>query len=1060
MNFNLSTWSIKNPVPTLVLFLVLTIMGSIAFVRLGIDESPNIDVPVVSVSVSQLGAAPAELETQVTRKIEDAIAGIGNIKHITSTVTDGASQTSIEFALGTNTDRAVNDVRDAVSKIRQDMPEGIEEPIIQRIDFVGGPFVTYTVASDRLPAAELSWVVDNDIARALLSVPGVGQVQRAGGVDREIRVNLDPTRLESLGITADTVNNQIRQVNINLPGGRGQVGAGEQSIRFLGSAPSVDDLARVEIQLPSGRHARLDTLGEITDGTSELRQMCLLNNKPVIAFSVIRSTGSNLVDVEKGVDQKIKELTSTLPGNVKIVKLRTNSRYIKDSYDASLESLILGALLAVFVVFVFLKDLRATTLTAIAIPLSVIPSFAVMQWAGFTLNSMSLLGLALVIGILVDDAIVEIENIVRHLRMGKPPLKAAIEAAEEIGLAVIATTLTIVVVFVPVASMGGIPGQFFKQFGLTVTVAVLFSLLVARMITPMIAAYWMQPASTSEVLTSHTGQGGPKGFMRYYEPLLVKAMEHRLLTVVLSILLFAGSIVLFKSMPTSLMANVDRGEVLLNVELPPGSELTETERCVRQVTGIIRRHPEVVDVVGFVGTPTSSKRNSAGNQGDVTRATVYISLKNRHDRKLSQQEFEEAVRPELTAVPGARLSFSRASGLTGKPLRLVLTSPDSELLDKTAETIKDQMRGIDGLYDVTSSAALLRPEILVTPDFDRSARQGVSVQSIARTALIATLGDAEANLAKFNLEDRQVNIRVQLAPAYRKDLRVIENLKVLTSSGKLVPLSSVAHVDFGCGPFQIDRFDRQRQVTLEAGLESSITLGQALKQVHNLPGFKEMPASIVELPLGDAEIQRDIFSGFGTAIGAAVLLIYAVLVVLFGGFLYPLTIMVSLPLSLCGALMGLVLWHQSIGLYALIGITMLMGLVTKNAILLVEYALLKMKEGLPQRTAIMMAGETRMQPILMTTIAMIAGMMPIAMGIGAGSEARSPMAISVIGGLITSTLFTLVVVPVVFTYVDDFQNWLKKLVRGRAGEPEAKANLDARRRSFESSESTVRGDKF
>lgn len=1027
MNFNLSTWSIKNPVPTLVLFLVLTIMGGIAFVRLGIDESPNIDVPVVSVSVAQLGAAPSELETQVTRKIEDAIAGIGNIKHITSTVTDGASATSIEFALGTNTDRAVNDVRDAVSKIRQDMPEGIEEPIIQRIDFVGGPFVTYTVASDRLPAAELSWVVDNDIARALLSVSGVGQVQRAGGVDREIRVNLDPTRMEALGITADMVNLQIRQLNINMPGGRGQIGSGEQSIRFLGSALSVEDLAKVELVLPSGRHARLDTLGTITDGTSELRQMALLNNKPVIAFSVIRSTGSNLVDVEKGVDAKIKELTRTLPGNVKIEKLRTNSRYIKESYDASLESLVFGAALAVFVVFLFLRDFRATCLTAIAIPLSVIPSFAVMQWAGFTLNSMSLLGLALVIGILVDDAIVEIENIVRHLRMGKNPFIAAIEAAEEIGLAVIATTLTIVVVFVPVASMGGIPGQFFKQFGLTVTVAVLFSLLVARMITPMIAAYWMKPAGSHQVLeqTSHTG--GPRGFMRFYEPLLLTCMKHRLITVIFSIILFAASIVLFKSMPTSLMANVDRGEVLLNVELPPGSQLNETARCVEEVTTIIRRHPEVVDVVGFVGTPTSSKRNSAGNQGDVTRATVYISLKPRSQRKINQQEFEETVRPELNVVTGARMSFSRASGLAGKPLRLVLTSADSELLDRTAEQIKDEMREIDGLYDVTSSAALLRPEILVTPDFDRAARQGVSVQSIARTALIATLGDAEANLAKFNLEDRQVNIRVQLDTKYRQDLRVIENMKVMTNSGRLIPLSSVAKVEFGCGPFQIDRFDRQRQVTLESGMESRITLGEALKKVHSLPGFKNMPDSIVELPLGDAEIQRDIFSGFGTAIGAAVLLIYAVLVVLFGGFLYPLTIMVSLPLSLCGALMGLVLWKQSIGLYALIGITMLMGLVTKNAILLVEYALMQMHNGMSQKRAIVLAGETRMQPILMTTIAMIAGMLPIAMGIGAGSEARSPMAISVIGGLITSTLFTLVVVPVVFTYVDDFQQFLKRM---------------------------------
>lgn len=1024
MAFNLSTWSIKHPVPTMVLFLVLTIMGIISFVRLGIDENPNIDLPLVSVSVVQLGAAPAELETQVTRKIEDAIAGIGSIKHIMSTVTDGASATSIEFNLGTNTDRAVNDVRDAVAKIRQDLPQGIDEPIVQRIDFVGGPFVTYTISSNVLPAAELAWVVDNDLARALLSVPGVGQVQRAGGQDREIRINLDPARLESMGITADLVSAQVRRSNINLPGGRGEVGTGEQSIRFLGSAKTVADLAAMEIMLPSGKHARLDSLGTVEDDSSEARQLCLLDNEPVVAFSVVRSMGSNLVEVEKGVDQKIKELTANLPGGVKIAKLRSNSRYIKDSYDASLESLVVGALLAVAVVFIFLRDWRATLISAIAIPLSVIPTFAVMQAAGFTLNGMSLLGLALVIGILVDDAIVEIENIVRHIRMGKAPYPASIEAAEEIGLAVVATTLTIVVVFVPVAAMGGIPGQFFKQFGLTVTVAVLFSLLVARMITPMIAAFCMQAEQKSDK-SEHVFGGF---FMDLYRPILNLALRHRLITVIAAFILFGASIALFKSMPTSLMANIDRGESLLNVELPPGSDLADTARVAAQATEIIKQWPEVVNVVSFVGTPASAKRSGAGNNGDVTHATIYISLKHRTERNKSQAKIEDEIRPRLAAISGARLSFSRSAGLSGKPLRLVLTGADANALEKHAESIKDEMRSIKGLYDVSSTAAILRPEILVTPDFERASRQGVSVESIARTALIATLGDNDSNLAKFNLDDRQIPIRVELDPRYRDDLRTIENLKVSADNGRLVPLSSVAQVSFGSGPFQIDRFDRQRQVTLEASLDSQTTLGEAIKAVHDLPAFKSLPPTIVELPLGDAEIQRDIFSGFGTAIGSAVMLIYAVLVVLFGGFLHPLTIMMSLPLSLCGALIGLVAFNQSIGLYALIGITMLMGLVTKNAILLVEYGLMaKREKGMPQREAIIAAGETRMQPILMTTIAMIAGMLPIALGIGAGSEARAPMAISVIGGLITSTIFTLVVIPVVFTYIDDGQERLKKI---------------------------------
>jgi len=1018
MNWNLSTWSIRNPVPTLVLFLVLTVWGGIAFFGLGIDENPNIDLPVVSVTVTELGAAPSELETQVTRKIEDAIAGIGNIKHISSTVSDGASQTSIEFVLGTNTDRATNDVRDAIAKIRQDLPSGVDEPIVQRVDFVGGPFVTYTVSSSSLPVGELSWLIDNDIARVLLSVPGVGQVQRAGGVDREIRINLDPTRLESLGITADMVNAQIRALNVDLPGGRGEVGAGEQSIRTLGSAMKVEDLAAYSIMLPNGRHARLDSIGTVSDGTSEVRQLCLLDGKPVVAFSVVRSTGSNLVDVEKAVDAKLKGLEKNLPGGVKITKIRTNGKYIQESYEASIDSLIFGALLAVAVIWWFLRDARATLISALAIPLSVIPTFAAMQWAGFTLNGMSLLGLALVIGILVDDAIVEIENIVRHLKMGKPPLKAAIDAAEEIGLAVIATTMTVVVVFVPVAFMGGIPGQFFKQFGLTVTVAVLFSLLVARMITPMMAAYGMK----------ETGEHrGSTPLMRVYDRTLIWALNHRIMTVIGAVILFIASIIMFKAMPTSLITNVDRGEVLLNVELPPGSSINDTRAVAEQLTPIIKKHPEVRNVVSFIGTPTAARRSSAGNQGVVNTGTVFISLVDKTHRKISQQAFEELLRKEIVVVPGARLSFSRAAGMPGKPLRIALTSSDAKLLEKTAEELKDQMRAIPGLSDVTSSAALQRPELLVKPDFDRAARQGVSVQSIASTALIATLGDSDRNLAKFDLSDRQINIRVQLDPRFRDDLQVIGNLQVRGSNGRLLPLRSVASVEFGNGPYQVDRFDRERQVTIEASLDSKTQLGPALKQVHQLPAFKNMPVEIKEQPLGDAEIQRDVFNGFGTAISSAILLIYAVLVILFGGFLHPLTIMMSLPLSLCGALLGLVMFNQSMGLYALIGITMLMGLVTKNAILLVEYALMSMKRGMSRREAIIKAGETRMQPILMTTIAMIAGMVPIALGLGAGSEARAPMAISVIGGLITSTVLTLIVIPVVFTYVDDFQNWLLRI---------------------------------
>lgn len=1016
MNWNISAWSIRRPIPSIVLFLVLGIAGLMAFYTLGVDENPNIDVPIVTVSVGQTGAAPSELETQVTRKVEDALAGIGNIKHITSTVVEGASTTAIEFELGTNSDRAVNDVRDAVARIRQQLPGSINEPVIQRLDFVGGPFATYSVTSPNKSIAELSWIIDNDVSRRLLAVPGVGQVQRAGGVDREIRINLDPAKLEALGLTADMVNAQIKALNINLPGGRGDVGSSEQSIRTLGSAETIAELRAARIPLKSGGWARLDTLGDVIDGAAEPRQRALLDGKPAVAFSVIRSTGSNLVDVGRGADAALQKLQAALPG-VQITKIRTNAKYVMDSYHASFDSLILGAGLAVLVIWIFLRDWRAAVISALAMPLSVIPTFAAMKWAGFTLNNMSLLGLALVIGILVDDAIVEIENIVRHIHMGKRPYEAALEAADEIGLAVVATTFTIIVVFVPVAFMGGIPGQFFKQFGLTVAVAVFFSLVVARLITPMMAAYWMVAPK------EHRGKSL---MVRAYDAMLVWAMENRLATVLIAVAFFVFSLMLFSTIPTSLIQPVDRGETMVSVELPPGSTLDETTATVRRVEKILRARPEVKSTFTAIGTPSSGGRlGGGGGSGVVNTAQIFVTLLPRDERRLSQQQFEDAVRPAIKSVAGARLSFGVTMGLSGK-LQILLASDDPKALQTAAAELVRDMRKVPGLVDVTSGAALQRPEIEVQPDLARAAEQGVSVQSIARTAMIATLGDIDMNLAKFDLPDRQINIRVQLDPAWRNHLQRVSSLKVAAADGHLVPLDSVARVVLGSGPSQIDRYYRQRQVSINASLERGVNLGEALVAVHALPTFKTLPQTVTERPAGDAEIQRDVFAGFAGAMGAAVIGIYAVLVLLFGGFMQPLTIMVSLPLSIGGALMGLIAFRQSLGMYALIGIVMLMGLATKNAILLVEYCLMSMHRGMLRREAIMGAGEARMRPILMTTVAMIAGMMPIALGIGAGSEVRSGMAIAVIGGLITSTFLTLLVVPVVFTFVDDVKEFMAR----------------------------------
>lgn len=1012
----ISAWSIKNPIPVLVFFLALMIAGIISFVGLGIDESPNIDIPIVSVTVTQSGAAPPELESQVTRKIEDAVAGIGNVKHIYSTVNEGTSATTVEFELETDVDRAVNDVRNEISKIRTQLPLDVDEPMVQRLDFVGGPFVTYSVSSSKRDAEELSWLTDNTISRALLGVKGVGQVQRAGGVDREIRVNLNPDKLEALGITADTVNMQLKSLNVNKPGGRGEIGSQEEAVRTLGSALTAESLAATRINLPGQRWARLDTLGSVSDSTSEPRQMALFDNKPVIAFSVVRSSGANMVQVEEGLDKRLELLRKQLPPDVEIKKIRTQTDFVHLSYHAAIDSLLIGGGLAVFVVWLFLKDWRSAVISSLAMPLSLVPTFLVMKIFGFTMNNMSLLGLALVIGVLVDDAIVEIENIVRHMAMGKSPFKAAFDAADEIGLAVVATTMTIIVVFVPVAFMGGIPGKFLWQFGLTVATAVFFSLLVARMLTPLMAAYMLKP------IKEHHDRSW---MMSFYDDTLRWALKHRIKTIVLGVAFFAVSLVLFRLMPTSVMGNIDRGETMMSFDMPPGTPLDATVEVARKLTDILKDQPEVKHVFCQIGTAAEAGgRHGVASGGAVNSGKLYVSLKPRGERKKSQVEFEDAVREKLAAVAGPRLSFLARGGITGK-LKIILVGEDSELLKQYATKLADSMRGIPGLADVISSAALERPEIQVFPDFNRASEQGVSVDAIARTAQIATLGDIDWNLPKFNLPDRQISIRVQLDPKYRENINTIENLKILRSDGKLVPLSSVAKVKFLSGEAQIDRYDRYPQVTIDASLDEGTPLGNALKKVRESKVYKEMPGGIKSIPAGDEEIQKDIFTGFGMALATGVLLIYAVLVLLFGGFLHPLTIMMSLPLALGGALIALIIMGDSLGFYALIGIVMLMGLVTKNAILLVEYCLSIRNTGVPRFQSIIMAGETRMRPILMTTVAMVAGMFPIALRLGAGSEARAPMAVAVIGGLLTSTILTLIVVPVVFTYMDDLEDWIK-----------------------------------
>lgn len=1010
MSFNLSTWSIKNPIPILVSFLVLALAGWFSFTSLGIERNPNIDVPAAIITVTQPGAGPVELETQVTKKIEDSVAGLGNIDQITSSVSESSSTTTVSFVLGTDSNQATNDVRNAVAQIRQDLPQDINEPIVKRLEFAGGSIITYAVSSEQRSIEELSDLVDRRISRVLANVPGVAQVDRIGGVDREIRVDLDSSRLLAYGITATQVNDQIRNFNINLPGGRSEIGGSEQTVRTLGSAKTVEDLSNYRIVLPNGDDVSLGNLGTVEDSYADPRSSAYLNSQPVVGFSVLRSTGSTLVTVETAVREAVENLEKTLPDDLKFNLVFTRAKEIKESYQGTLDDLISGCILTVIVVGLFLRDWRMTLITAIALPLSIIPTFWVMQVFGYTLNGMTLLGLALAIGNLVDDAVCMVENIDTHLLRGKTPYQAAVDASSEIGLAVLASAATIIAVFLPVAFMGGIPGQFFKPFGVTVSVSTIFSSLVAVTITPMVSAYVLKSKKTRFL-----EEDLPRSRWGIYRRLLTWALRHRMTTLLIAVVFFIGSLQLLPFIPQGLFSNPDIGLSTVSVDLPPGSTLKDTESIVQQTTQLLRNNSEVSSVLSNIG---GSKVNTA---------TLYVNLVNKDQRDTSQQEFEEKMRLNFQEIPGARVSFrSQGAGGSGKDVALVLKSENGELLAQTANTLERQMRNIPGLVEVSSSISLVKPEIIITPDPIRAADQDVSVQAIARTASLALIGDNDSNLAKFNLSDRQIPIRVKIASLERTEIENLKNLRVPSSDGTLVPLNSVANISLGSGPAEIERFNRSRRVELGANLEG-LSLGQALTEIRNLPAMNPLPTEVTEEPFGEAKIMRDIFSRFLGALGLAVLGIYGVLVLLYNNFLYPFAILTALPLSIGGAFLGLLIAQKELGLFALIGIVLLMGLVTKNAILLVDFALGALEEGNSQYKATLEAGIHRLRPIMMTSVSTIAGMIPIALALGADGESRSPMAIAVIGGFTTSTLLTLIVVPVIFTYIDTFYRRLRKM---------------------------------
>ena len=1002
----ISAWAILHPVPPVVLFVVLFFIGTIAFVRLPINLSPDLSFPLVQVTVSQPGSAPTEIETQILTKIEGAVASVGNVHKLTSAALEGQALAFIEFQIGTPIDRAVADVRDAVAKVRSELPEGIQEPVVQRVDVEGGAIVYYALSTTALTEEELSWFVDDTVTKRLLSIAGVAQVTRSGGVNREIRIELDPARMQALGITAVDVNQQLRVLNLDAPGGRAQIGGGEQSIRVLGGARTAEQLSETRILLPGGRIARLSDLALVHDGIAEVRSMSRLNGRPTTIFGVFKAKGSSDISVAKEVEQELAKITKENP-SVKMTKVFTTVAYTQEMYDSAINALVEGSILAVIVVWFFLRDWRSTAISALAIPLSAIPTFAFMQMMGFTLNQISLLGLSLVAGVLVDDAIVEIENIVRHKRMGKTGFQAALDAADEIGLAVVATSATIIAVFVPVSFMPGITGQYFRQFGLTVAAAVFFSLLVARLITPVVAAYTLK---ADKVVTHGDGP-----IMTRYLAALRWCVEHRWRTLAFGTVFFILSVLSMAFVEKSFVPAADLGSAQLSIELPSGVRLEDTAAVAAQAYQVLRQQPEVTDVVESIGTDET---------GEVRRATLFVSLVPRSERDISQKQWERRVIKKLKRIPDARIDFSNQSGAGGgRDVNLYVVGSNPVQVTKSAQKLVQEMRGLSEVRDPRINADMSRPEILIRPRLDLAAQLGVTVSSISQTVLIATLGDLPQNAAKFSLSDRQIPIRVSLIESARRDLSVIENLPVPTSSGRWVPLKAVADISFGEGPTRIRRFNQNRRAWIEADL-NGVELGTAMDKIHALPTAKNPPQGIQVVDIGDAEVMGELFANFAIAMSTGILMVFAVLVLLFARVFQPVTILSALPLSIGGAVAGLAISNYPLSLPAVIGFLMLMGIVAKNSILLVDFAIEEMRAGKDRLTALLEAGHKRARPIVMTTVAMVAGMLPVAIGIHGDNSFRGPMAVAVIGGLITSTMLTLVIVPAAFTLVDDIERWL------------------------------------
>ena len=1124
---NISAWSIRNPVIPLVFFTALLFAGVVSFLRMDVTNNPDVEFPAVIVAIAQPGASPTEIENQITQRVESALRSINGVDSIQSTATEGNSQTIVSFQIGINLIEAVNEVETAVSSVRGSLPDGILEPRVFKVNAIGGSVGVFAVEADDMTLEQLSWFIDDTVAKRLLKIEGIAEVGRYGGVDRRIEVILDPARMQALGVTATQINTALRQNNLNAAGGLAEVGGTRQSLRVLGNSSSAYDLSQTQIQLGGGRTARLADVADVRDGISERTSKSEIAGKEVVNFYMNRARGASDLTVYDIALKEMDKISAENPG-VTFIQQSTTTTYTNGQYKSSMWALVEGAVLAVVVVFVFLRDWRATFISAVAIPLAAIPTFWFMDLLGFNLNFLSLLALALVAGVLVDDAIVEIENIVRHMRMGKTAYEASIDAADEIGLPVVATSFCIVAVFLPVGLMPGVSGQFFQNFGITVVIAVLMSLAVARMVTPLMAAYFLKSKGhtehgggraieryiavlawtldTGRMAAARAGLTGPRRRYLYVPALLLTVIlllavpavtmfasfnlinglglpktiaaavssdsntfafylvskifevtqlllvsllsvaalllafklielpgrgsgnfsqgqrwltarfyDHRLWMLGIGWFSFLVTILLFGQIPAQFQPTINDENLQVQVELVPGTTLADAKRAVNGVAAELRKEPEVERLLERIRI------------GDAS--TIFVKLKKERER--TSTEFSRDLSPKLARFPDARVRFqSQSSGFgSGRDMTVMLAGSDPVLLEQTALKLVEEMKGLKTLVAPRISADLNRPEIIITPRTQIAAELGVTTAALSQTIRIATLGEIEQNAARFSLSDRQIPITVRLSDEARTDFSTIQNLPVPLTGGGSVPLSRVAEISFGSGPTAIQRYNQNRRVLVGADLAAGVLKGDAQTQIDALPVLKTLPIGVIRDTVGEEKWQEELKVNLVIAIIAGFLLVFAVLVLLYKRLMSPLVNMTSLLLAPLGGI--LLIWllgmPQSMPVY--IGILLLLGIVSKNSILLIDFAIEEMNKGVGQIDAILDAGHKRAQPIVMTTVAMTAGMVPVALSLSGDGAWRQPMGLVVMGGLILSTLLTLLIVPAGFSLADSFEKragpWLR-----------------------------------